>query len=234
MIAPDFGPLYRETDFSGFPVEPWNTASAFIFLFVALYWLRRLRRDPREHRFLARCLPLLLLGFVGGALYHATRSHPLWLLLDVIPIGVLGVAAAAHLWRRLGASPGQLLLALGLPLGTLGLGAVLCGPGHLATTLAYIALALPVASPLLALARRCSPRERLLAHGALAAFVTALLMRSVDLFPHVPAMGAHFLWHLFGGLAVHLLIAFLFHGAPESAGQEAIPSRENAPADWGE
>src|SRR4051812_42771398 len=54
----DGGPIYAETDLSRVIAEPWNAASASVFVLVALVWMVRLRGRYREHPFLTACLPL--------------------------------------------------------------------------------------------------------------------------------------------------------------------------------
>ena len=82
----DSGPVYRETIEGRLPVEPFNTASNFLFLAIIIYFVWKIRRNHRQHLFLAFILPVLFIGFIGGTLYHATRSHEIWLLLDWVPI----------------------------------------------------------------------------------------------------------------------------------------------------
>ena len=100
MRLPDLGPRYAETDLGHFPVEPWATWTNLIFAVVIVYWTRRLRGSWRRHRLLAAALPLLTAGWIGGTVYHATRCHVFWTLLDWCPIVVLVLLAAGWLWRR--------------------------------------------------------------------------------------------------------------------------------------
>src|SRR5262245_28804955 len=78
-LATDGGPVYVETERNldrvgtGAVVEPWNAASALLFLVVVVVWLVRLRGRYRKHPFLTCCLPLLAAGGVGGVVYHAFR-----------------------------------------------------------------------------------------------------------------------------------------------------------------
>lgn len=92
----DTGPVYAETLAGRFPVEPFNTLSNLVFLFILVYWGVRVYKQPGEHRFLAWCLPVLGIGWVGGTLFHATRSHEVWLLMDWVPILLLCFAAVVY------------------------------------------------------------------------------------------------------------------------------------------
>ena len=80
--ALDGGPIYTETPaeiraqkpYPGPVAEPWNAATAFLFVAVAVFWILRLRGRLSRYPFLAVSLPLLLVGGVGGTLYHGLRS----------------------------------------------------------------------------------------------------------------------------------------------------------------
>ena len=98
----DSGPIYLETAMGRFPVEPWNTYSNLLFLALIVFWFLRVRRNIRDHLFIAYCLPVFLLGWVGGTVYHATRSHEVWLFLDWAPIALLALAVAIFFWHRQG------------------------------------------------------------------------------------------------------------------------------------
>ena len=85
----DSGPIYLETTQGGFPVEPFNTFSNTIFLLLIIYWSLRVYRNPGQHKFLAWVLPVIGVSYIGGTVYHATRSHEFWLRLDWMPIMLL-------------------------------------------------------------------------------------------------------------------------------------------------
>ncbi|EMR01263.1 hypothetical protein [Cesiribacter andamanensis] len=94
LLPADGGPVYAETDLSRPLVEPWNAVSSLAILLPAVYWALRLRGQYRQHPFLALCLPLLFLGGLGSTLYHAFRSHRLWLMLDITPTALLTLLLA--------------------------------------------------------------------------------------------------------------------------------------------
>jgi len=74
-MALDGGPTYTETHLDRFIVEPWNAASCLSFILIVAYWVVRLRGQYRQYLFLTACLPVLLMGGIGGTLYHALRTH---------------------------------------------------------------------------------------------------------------------------------------------------------------
>src|SRR5207302_6393909 len=104
----DRGPRYAETPADTYAAdaptvaEPYNAATAFLFIVVVAYWAWRLRGRYRRFPFVAACLPVLFVGGLGGTLYHATRTRPLYFFLDVVPISLLGLAGALYLTARLG------------------------------------------------------------------------------------------------------------------------------------
>jgi len=208
----DYGPIYRETKPGRFPVEPWATASNLVFLLVALYWARRLRGRRRAHPLLCAALPILLVGWIGGTVYHATRSHPAWLLMDWTPIALLLQMTAFSLWRRL---TGRTAAALALTLLPLFLSVAwmrAAVPLRLRITVNYALMGAALALPAVL---HCALRFRRgwpwLA-GAAAGFAAALAFRQWDLTsPAAFPMGTHFLWHLFGGAAAFGVIGYLFH-----------------------
>ena len=94
----DFGPIYAETGKEGFLIEPFNTASNLIFLFLIIYWFLQVKDKWKEHPLIIVSLPILTIGFLGGSIYHATRSHNIWLFLDFMPIMILCLLAMLRFW----------------------------------------------------------------------------------------------------------------------------------------
>jgi hypothetical protein len=221
---PDWGPLYRETDLSRLPVEPWATCSNVVFLAIAVYWAYRIRHQLREQVFIAWCLPVLLVGFVGGTVFHATRSHPVWLLMDFMPIMILCVAGAVHYWRRTGAHWLVVIAGVVGPIALVqSLNFALDLPHDMHINLGYASLSVPIVLPIAWHAIRSRQRAGWLVAGALASFGVALAMRGLDLRASLPLlpMGTHWLWHTFGGISTHLLIAYIHSDHAGRAGAGA-------------
>lgn len=210
----DRGPIYLETEMGRFPVEPWNTASNLLFLALILYWASRLRRDGiGPHRFIAGALPVLFVGWVGGTVYHATRSANIWLFLDFGPIALLVMATAVFFWRRIG------LAWLWVPVVVLGPFATVMGtvsalglPDSTRPFIGYPVMALSLLLPVLWSLAREGWADLFLVLGALAVFALAVLFRTLDgrLFIDLLPMGTHWLWHSLGAVAVQLLITYIW------------------------
>ena len=216
----DMGPVYAETNLNRFPAEPWATFTNIIFLLVVVYWARRIRGKAGRHGMMRLALPILVLGWFGGTVYHATRSHVIWLTLDWMPILVLALVAAWWFWRG---ALGRPLLALAgvlipfvIMMGVHGAFHGMPRSAHI--TVGYCIMA---ASIILPSALHCIVRYRagwpwLVA--AVGLFVIAITARQIDMTLGVRLlpMGTHFLWHIFGGMATFCLFGYIY-GAGETA-----------------
>lgn len=221
----DGGPIYRESprDPAGLApgeiAEPWNTATAFLFVLIVLGWLIRLRGQYRQHPFTIACLPVLLAGGLGGTLYHMHRSRYAYFLLDVIPISVLGLAGAIYLAVRLGKHVGWIRVGMmscvaiagylflngvlfrGL-LGTFG------GNPNIIVNISYASLAAVLLTPLLLVLIRTRFRHGRLVLAALISFALAWFLRLIDNLPGGPSMGTHWLWHTFGAITTVAMLEY--------------------------
>ncbi|MDT0647418.1 hypothetical protein RM545_12020 [Zunongwangia sp. F260] len=92
----DSGPVYQEAIAGMFPVEPFNAFSSVFFLIFAIYFWAKSFPYYKEQKFLALSIHLLKIGFIGGTVYHATRSHEIWLILDWLPILLLCLAVSVY------------------------------------------------------------------------------------------------------------------------------------------
>ena len=101
ITTPDFGPVYAETDLTRFPVEPFNTFSNLIFLLIVIYFVKKIKGNYKKYPLITFSLPLIFTGFIGGTIYHATRSSPLWLRMDYIPIIITVSGATNYFWQKL-------------------------------------------------------------------------------------------------------------------------------------
>ena len=214
FVPNDSGPIYVETLRGTAPViEPWNTTSNLVFLAILIYWFLTLRRDENRSPFIWRALPILLVGWVGGTIYHATRSHDVWFFMDFVPIALLAFGVGVYAWfKALGSWPKALVAILALALVSHGtMWTVRAAAGPLSDAFrSYVGLALNALPPLAVYAWRIGFRDWkwLAACGAL--FGLALTFRESDVaLQTLLPMGSHFLWHLLGGASAHCLCIFL-------------------------
>ena len=234
---PDGGPVYTETigNLDRLLVEPWNAASAALFVVLVLVWVVRLRGKFREYPFLSCCLPLLLAGGIGGTLYHAFRASRVWFLMDVIPILALGVAASVYLWVRLRPRWWVVIALLGAYVAVNRVAffsALRAGlPVHWAINLHYASLAAFIVLPTFLVLVRTRFRDAGWVYTALVLFAIAWFCRIADtLRPPLLPMGTHWLWHTFGAFAVAALAEYFYriegkplaHTPEEAAGPEPV------------
>ena len=215
---PDKGPVYTETppelvlgqDYPGWIAEPWNAATASLFVVIVLVWLVRLRGRLIRYPFLLIALPTLFVGGVGGTLYHGLRNRPLWFFMDVIPIYCLGAAVSIYFWIRLGPKI-RYLIGMIAVLGLIQVLGMLQLPRHWAINLSYAALALLILAPLAIVVVRTRARQAGWVATALACFGVAWLFRLADTIqPPLLPMGCHWLWHLFGAFTTAALSEYVF------------------------
>jgi hypothetical protein len=228
---PDRGPRYRETPADPFAptaaaiAEPWNTATAFLFVLLVGFWVWRLKGRYRQFPFLTGCLAVLFAGAVGGTLYHATRTRAAYFFLDVIPISVLGLAGAVYLLVRLTAAAGVVrvavpaagLVAFYLLVNGLLFRLVDFPNPNLRVNLSYASLALLLVVPLGAVLERTRFRNAGWVAGGAAAFLIAWFCRLADNTLAVDwPMGTHWLWHAFGAVATFALFEYFYRleGSP--------------------
>jgi hypothetical protein len=216
--ALDRGPLYTETPveireqqpFNGAIAEPWNAATAFLFVIIVLAWLVRLRGRLRQYPFLMVTLPILLVGGIGGTLYHGLRSWVGYFLMDVIPIQLLGLGVSVYWWIRLGPKLRHFFAMLGV-LGLLMLLGQMTLPQVWAINVSYAGLALIVLVPLMLVLVRTGFRHAGWVATALVSFAIAWFCRLADAWdPPLLPMGTHWLWHTFGAATTAALSEYVY------------------------
>jgi hypothetical protein len=212
----DFGPIYAET-LPGLLggdliVEPWNTVSNLIFLAIGIRMASRTQLSLKRHPLVVSALPILLTGWLGGTVYHATRSHSLWLIMDFVPIILLTTSAAIVFWKRVVDSwtLGVFLFVITAASGRF-LSSLFTFERSITISLGYVSSVLALLIPITILVRRENWRGVLLLGATVISFAIAVLCRLLDrpgIEPILP-MGTHFLWHLFGGISVWCLMELI-------------------------
>ena len=96
----DGGPIYAETDLSGFIAEPWNALSSLAIVLPAIYWAIKLKGQVRTYTFIYYCVPLLFLGGTGSTLFHAFRAHRGFLMMDWMPTAILMLSVSIYFWYK--------------------------------------------------------------------------------------------------------------------------------------
>jgi hypothetical protein len=229
-IPLDTGPIYQETVMGRLPVEPWNTFSNLVFLVVVIYWSWRVYPQAGRHVFLSLALPVLFIGFIGGTIYHATRDHVAWLLMDWLPIVLLCLSCTVLFARRAGLPWSRLIPLLLLPFALRWLMTdVLQWSVTVVLNVEYALIGAVVLAPLVLHLYKAAWRGAGSVATAIGFFALALLFRVMDHHPMVAwmPMGTHWLWHFMGGTAVHFLIAYI-HQDDLRRMAAAIPGSTNS------
>lgn len=216
--VPDRGPIYTETlrHEAMYPnswlVEPYNAATAALFIVVAVYWLYRVQGPPRDG-FLTYSAAVLAVGGIGGTLYHALRTHVVFLILDVLPILLLAVSAVYwFIFRMAKTRSVALVYTLG---GLIAIGATVrvvrtfVPIDHAGPLVGYGMLGLFVTVPMLTFVARTRFRHAQWVALALLSFAGAMTFRALDGDGLLP-IGTHFLWHSLGALMTHLLLLYVW------------------------
>ncbi|WP_420603697.1 hypothetical protein [Flagellimonas sp.] len=206
----DSGPIYLETLEGRFPVEPFNTYSNLVFVALLIYWGIKIYKNPRQHLFLSWVLPIIAISYIGGTVFHATRSHEFWLRLDWMPIMLLCFAVVIYFIFKLTSHWWKRVLLIILIFSASFLLRILPIPIALRISLGYIITAATILLPLGWYLAKTKWHNLNLVLLAFFIFGCAVYFRSIDLTQSFLSMGTHWLWHLFGGIAVHFLIAYIF------------------------
>lgn len=208
----DSGPIYKETIAGRFPVEPFNTFSNLIFLFIVIYFGLKVYREPKKHPFLVWVLPIIAISYVGGTIYHATRSAEIWLLLDWVPIMLLSLAGVVYFiikWTETWMQ--RILLAVAIIGAYFILRALPIAP-KIQLSFGYLVTALAIGIPVFGYLYKTNWHNARYVFSAFAIFGLAVFFRILDKYADTEIfwMGTHWLWHSFGGLAVFFLIQYIY------------------------
>lgn len=248
---PDRGPRYTETPTdpyaadAPFIAEPWNAATASLFIIIVMLWAWRLRGRYQHYPFLVGCMPILLAGGIGGTLYHATRVSVVYFLLDVIPIFLLGVAGGVYMalqawgragwWYLLGGLAGYLGFSLlfmfvisPLPI----VRQLTNDPNAFRVNVTYAALAVVILTPLVWSLVKTRFRYAGWVVAAVICFVIAWFFRLVDSRSgtYLP-MGTHWLWHILGAITTTFIIEYFYLVEGDSRRTENLLTPTSPPAE---
>lgn len=206
----DSGPIYKETLEGRFPVEPFNTLSNLLFLAIVLYFSVKVYKNAKQQAFLAYALPILFIGFVGGTVYHATRSHEVWLLMDWVPIVVLCLSASIYFTFKDGENSLQKYGLLAFVLVFLFGVRFIDWPYKLGTSIGYISTAIGLLLPMCIYLVKTKFIFGQYIFFALLSFSSAITFRILDKRADLFDMGTHWLWHSFGAISVFFLMMFIY------------------------
>jgi hypothetical protein len=220
-ILPDGGSMYAETRLAAFIAEPWNAVSSLILLVPGLLWLIRTKTDFHRNGFLCLCFGLLFLGGIGSTLFHAFRSSPVFLSLDILPMLVLTLCISWYFWSRIIKKPLLVLLIISAALiCRMGIGRIPFLDPHTRGSLSYLAGGLVIFLPAILFAVRYGVKKSAPLFLSVLFFAVALLFRELDTVAGtlIP-MGTHFLWHVFTAIGGYYLTDFILKVQSDQAGE---------------
>jgi len=212
----DTGPIYQETIEGRLPVEPFNTFSNLIFIAILIYFGSKIYKNPKQHPFFLFAIPVIFSSWIGGTMFHGTRSHRFWLVLDWLPIMVVCLGGIVYFigkieklwWKRILLFFAFLALSVFprmIPL-----------PNEYRISFGYVVTALTVVTPFIWYAYKTQWKNAKLILIGFLIFGIAVTFRTLDnlvvkgdLEPILP-MGTHWLWHTFGGVAVFFLLNYIY------------------------
>lgn len=217
----DGGPIYTETLAGRFPVEPCNTVSNFIFLFVIAYWAYRSRMNILKYPMVVIVLVILAIGFAGGTVYHATRSAEIWLVTDYLAIYFAIMVGCVYFWFRITGNWFLVFVFALFPafLLRLAAGFFVIGEKHF-IAFSYAMQVLIILLPVILHCALNKFRHLRVLIIAFLSFAAALSFRELDAVSakYIP-VGTHFLWHIFGGVSAFFILSYVFSTSDFSYGK---------------
>ncbi|BDD08779.1 hypothetical protein FUAX_12110 [Fulvitalea axinellae] len=212
ILPSDGGPVYFETNLENWVAEPWNTVTAFMFLLIAAFWVRKLVLDGKMKQvFLRFAVPMLAIGGLGGTLYHALRTDFWLMMMDWLPILLLILGCSAYFLRLVS---GAWWKAFAYILAAFVFLAVVSWviPNHqdaLKTNLTYFIQFMIVLLPTVLVLKKTRFKYSVYVFVASGSFALALFFRIADPWGWIP-MGTHFLWHVFGACACQMMFVYIY------------------------
>lgn len=209
----DGGMVYAETNLRNLIPEPLNALTAFLFMLLAIYWLYKLKGFSTRSVFLSVATYLLLIGSIGGTIYHGLRLYSVFIYLDWLPILLLSIMTSAYFWAKV---LQRKIYAVGIIVLFVILRFILREYlfEHLnlngSTSLNYAIMVLTVFTPLLIYQVRTRFLRGQFIFFAIGCFSLALFFRIADSWKLL-SVGTHFLWHFFGALATQLMFRYIYY-----------------------
>lgn len=163
-----------------------------------------------QYVFLSIASWILLVGSIGGTLYHGLRRYPVFIMMDWLPISILCLLASIYFWIKF---PGKwfvgVIALIAFILIEVQLRKLMHGNNlQLGISLNYAAMVLMVLLPLVLLLIKMKGHNWQFMVAALVSFGIALFFRVADS-GALLSVGTHFLWHTFGAIATALMFVFL-------------------------
>ncbi len=207
----DGGPWYAETHITdNLIVEPWNAFSSLAIAAPAIYFLWKIRKNPKQYGFLLAAIPFLFLNGIGSTLFHGLRTSRVFLLMDFMPALILTLMITIYFWSRV-LPKWWMSFAVITPIFLMRFGVIDLIPGQGGINTSYMISGAAFLVPIFLILRKYQFKKTInIVIGAIC-FVLAIYFRQVDKeFTEIVAFGTHFLWHIFSGIGAFLLADYLY------------------------
>ena len=209
----DSGPIYQETIEGSFPVEPFNTTSNLIFIIILAYFIRNIGKKYKEYPFFLFAIPVIFISWVGGTVYHGTRSHEFWLVLDWFPIMVVCFGGIVYFINKIKNTWRQRFFLYAIFFLILMIPRILNLPKVYRISFGYVVTALSVITPFIWYAYLTKWKNFKDIVLSIFIFCIAICFRTLDNLVVLLPMGTHWLWHTFGGISVFFLLNYIYKDA---------------------
>lgn len=206
----DSGPIYQETLEGRLPVEPFNTFSNLIFIIILIYFGRKVYKKPKQHPFFFFAIPVIFISWIGGTMFHGTRSHEFWLVLDWLPIMLVCLGGIIYFIVKIKKKWWERILVLLSLLFFSFIPRQFPLPDEYRISFGYVITAITVLTPFIWYCYKTQWKNaQLILYGCLI-FAVAVTFRTLDNTMVLLPMGTHWLWHTFGGIAVFYLLLYIY------------------------
>ncbi|MDB5014061.1 MAG: hypothetical protein JWQ25_2263, partial [Daejeonella sp.] len=154
---------------------------------------------------------ILLIGSIGGTIYHGFRFHSFFILMDWLPILILCTIITAYFWAKVIGNwlYAVLILLLFVAAEFIAYKMLSAEDMNLANNVNYGMLVITAILPLVLFLEKTKFKYVRWVLYALGFFSIALFFRISDSWRLI-GTGTHFLWHTFGVLASQAIFVYLY------------------------
>ncbi|PWL24814.1 ceramidase domain-containing protein [uncultured Roseivirga sp.] len=207
----DGGPWYAETHVTdALIVEPWNAISSLAIAAPAVYFLWKIRKQPKDYSFLLAAIPFLFLNGLGSTLFHGLRTSRWLLYMDFIPAMILTLLITIYFWSKV-LPKKWMSFVLVVPVFLMRFTALNLIGGQSGLNVSYAISGLAFLVPIFLILRKNNWEKTYSIVLGSVCFVLAIYFRQADhYYTSIIPIGTHFLWHIFSGIGAYFLANYLY------------------------
>jgi hypothetical protein len=207
----DDGMVYTETNLDNLFAEPLNALTSCIFIIMAIYWMYKLKLNFKQYPFLIYLSIWLITGGIGGAIFHAFRKYPFFIILDWLPMMVICLSTGVFFLNKLFNWFFAFLLTTFYFFILISFSYYFLrnGNGLILANLNYAFLGSMVLVPMIIYLYKTDWKNGVWVGFGFIAFLFALLFRITDQWKLLSS-GTHFIWHCFGAMAYFCMFKYIY------------------------